>query len=100
MDRVKFWVAFSIGAAFGASIALLYAPMPGTKTRKVIREKAGDAGDYLAEQYDSASEYVKDQAADLTKQAAKAYGKTKSAAGSYSDDLVENLQQSAKNINR
>ena len=79
---------------------MLYAPLPGTKARRVIKRKAGDAGDYLAEQYDSASEYVKDQAADLTKQAAKAYGKTKSAAGSYSDDLVENLQQAVKNVKR
>ncbi len=98
MDRVKFWVAFSVGAAFGASIALLYAPLPGTKARKVLKRKAGDAGDYLADQYDSASEYVKDQAADLTKQAAKTYQKTKNAAGNYTDDLVENLQHAVKNV--
>ena len=98
MNRVNFWVAFSVGAAFGACIALLYAPQTGNKTRRVLKRKAADAGDYVADQYDSASEYVKDQAADLTKQATKTYQKTRSAAGSYSDDLVENLQKAVKNV--
>ncbi len=33
-------LSFILGAIFGAAFALLYAPAPGTETRRVIREKA------------------------------------------------------------
>jgi len=29
-----------VGAAVGAAIALLYAPQPGTETRRMVKEKA------------------------------------------------------------
>lgn len=38
-----------IGAAVGAGIALLYAPVSGKETRKLIRRKAEDARDSIAE---------------------------------------------------
>jgi gas vesicle protein len=38
-----------VGAAFGAGIALLYAPVSGQETRKVLRRKAEDARDSIAE---------------------------------------------------
>jgi len=34
------FLAFMIGAAAGAAVALLYAPMPGDETRRRIAEKA------------------------------------------------------------
>ena len=33
-------MAFVLGAAAGAAIALLYAPAPGEETRRVIKDKA------------------------------------------------------------
>ncbi len=38
-----------IGAAFGAGIALLYAPVSGKETRKLLGRKAGDVRETLAE---------------------------------------------------
>jgi len=38
-----------IGAGIGAGIALLYAPVSGQETRKLIRRKAEDARDTIVE---------------------------------------------------
>ena len=38
-----FGVGLLVGVAIGASLALLYAPNSGEKTRKLIKEKVGDA---------------------------------------------------------
>ena len=40
---------FCAGAAVGAGVALLYAPQPGEKTRKFLREKAESARDKVLE---------------------------------------------------
>ena len=42
-------VWFFAGAAIGASIALLYAPKSGEETRRLLREKALEGKDALAE---------------------------------------------------
>ena len=87
MNSLKLWVAFSIGVAAGAGVALIYAPQTGAKTRKQIRKRAEDATDY-----------IKDQADTLTDQAAKVYKRSKDAAGDYTDDLVDTLQSKVKSV--
>ncbi len=42
-------VWFFAGAAIGASIALLYAPKSGEETRRILKEKALEGKDVLAE---------------------------------------------------
>jgi gas vesicle protein len=39
------FVAFLIGAAAGAAVALLYAPAPGEETRRKLAERARDGRD-------------------------------------------------------
>jgi gas vesicle protein len=85
MDTFKFWAAFSVGVAAGAVVALICAPQSGDKTRKQIRRKLEDAG-----------EYVKDTASDLGDKATKVYKKSKDAVSEYSEDLVGNLQSAVK----
>jgi gas vesicle protein len=43
-----FFSGFIIGALIGAAIALLYAPQPGTETRRMVKEKAYEARDTLS----------------------------------------------------
>jgi gas vesicle protein len=87
MNSFKFWAAFSVGVAAGALIALICAPQSGEKTRKQLRRKMEDAGDY-----------VKDTASDLGDKASKAYQKGKDTVVDYSGELVENLQETVKNV--
>jgi len=47
-DNGKF-VWFIAGAAIGASIALLYAPLPGHATRRFIKKKAQKHGEALVD---------------------------------------------------
>ena len=47
-NRGKF-IWFFAGAAIGASIALLYAPKSGEETRRLLKEKAQEGKDALAE---------------------------------------------------
>jgi gas vesicle protein len=63
MDTWKFWMAFGVGVAAGAAVALLYAPQPGDRTRKQIKRGLEDA-----------SERIQDTAEDFSKQAER-YGK-------------------------
>ena len=81
MSAKNYWFAFGVGVTAGATIALLYAPQTGAKTRKQIRKGVGDAGDYLEE----AGDYLKDQAERLSKEAYKAIESTKKQV----EDAVE-----------
>jgi gas vesicle protein len=38
-----FFSGLLVGAAIGAAIGLLYAPQPGTETRRMVKEKALEA---------------------------------------------------------
>jgi gas vesicle protein len=44
------FIWFLIGAAAGASVALLYAPQPGHKTRRMLGRKLADGREALEEQ--------------------------------------------------
>jgi gas vesicle protein len=43
-------VWFLVGAAIGASVALLYAPQSGDRTRRLLGRKLADGRDALSEQ--------------------------------------------------
>jgi gas vesicle protein len=53
---------FLVGAAVGASVALLYAPMEGEKTRRAIGDKANEVKGRATD----ISHTVRDRAADFT----------------------------------
>ena len=62
MDKKGIWIAFGLGVAAGAAVALLYAPESGADMRTRLRgnlndglESLGDAADYLKEQADNLS---------------------------------------------
>ncbi len=62
-NAIKFWAVFAVGVAAGATVALIYAPQSGTKTRKQLRRGFEDASDYLKDAAetlgDHAEKYVK-----------------------------------------
>ena len=37
-----FFSGLLVGAVIGAAVALLYAPQPGTETRRMVKEKASE----------------------------------------------------------
>lgn len=82
MNEWKMWIAFAIGVAAGAGVALLYAPQSGEKTRRQVRRKFEDASDYM-----------KDAADNLSERAGKVYKAGKGAVG----DAVESAE-SAYNV--
>ncbi|HAO93975.1 MAG: hypothetical protein A2X99_01655 [Deltaproteobacteria bacterium GWB2_55_19] len=53
-------LAFLLGGAVGAGIALLYAPASGADTRKRIREGAECTGDWAKDRYQDARDKVTD----------------------------------------
>jgi gas vesicle protein len=62
-SAIKFWAVFAVGVAAGASVALIYAPQSGEKTRRQLRRGLEDATDYLKDAADTlgdhAEKYVK-----------------------------------------
>ncbi|HEY4046476.1 MAG TPA: YtxH domain-containing protein [Acidobacteriaceae bacterium] len=66
MNGVRYLIVFSLGVAAGATVALIYAPQTGEKTRKQLRRN-----------FEDASDYIKDTTDDLTKQAKRVYKNTR-----------------------
>ncbi len=58
MNVVKFWAVFTVGVASGAIVALICAPQSGEKTRKQLKRKLEDAGDYLKDASDTLGEHA------------------------------------------
>lgn len=77
MDKWKFWIAFGVGVAAGATVALLYAPQPGDRTRKQIKRG-----------WEDASDRIQDTAEDFSKQA-EHYGKQAERVIRRGRDVVE-----------
>jgi gas vesicle protein len=82
MDTLKFWAVFTVGVAAGATVALIYAPQTGEKTRKQLKRKLEDAGDYLKDATDNLGDYAdkavkrgKDKWDDVSDAAGKAANK-------------------------
>ena len=58
----KIAVAFLVGGAVGAGIALLYAPYTGVETRKKIKDGVADAGEFAKGKYLDVKERVVENA--------------------------------------
>ena len=58
MNILKFWAVFTIGVASGAIVALICAPQSGEKTRRQLKRKFEDAGDYLKDASDTLGEHA------------------------------------------
>jgi gas vesicle protein len=67
------WIAFAVGVAAGAAVALLYAPQPGVKTRRQLRRNFDDGIDCL----EDAAAHLKQQAEALGNEARKTFKRTK-----------------------
>ena len=61
MNILKFWAVFTIGVAAGAAVALICAPQSGEKTRRQLKRKLEDAGDYLKDASETLSERAEKQ---------------------------------------
>ena len=81
MSAKGIWIAFGVGVAAGAAVALLYAPQPGVKTRRQLRRNFDDGVDYL----EDAASYLKQQADSLSNEARKTFKRTKGQVA----DVVE-----------
>lgn len=60
MNSCKVWTAFTVGVVAGASVALLYAPQTGERTRRQLRRSIEDAGDYLKDTTDDVQDRAED----------------------------------------
>ena len=87
MSARGFWIAFGIGVATGAAVALLYAPQSGDRTRKKLGRAYDEATDYL----EDASDYLKDRAERVAQQSKKLYGKGADSASDAYESVTGNV---------
>jgi len=87
MSAKNVWIAFGLGVSAGAAVALLYAPQPGVKTRRLLRKNIDDGVDYL----EDAAAYLKEQAESLSKEAQKTIKRTKG----HVEDVVDKVSDAA-----
>lgn len=64
-NRTDALVAFLLGAAVGAGVALLIAPQSGEETRRQLGDRAKKLGDDIDEKVKSAKDEVKHRAGDV-----------------------------------
>jgi len=64
MSAKGYWISFVVGVSAGATVALLYAPASGVRTRKRIGRSIDQGVDSLNE----AAEYLREQADNLSHQ--------------------------------
>ena len=94
MSSRGIWIAFGVGVAAGASVALLYAPDSGVKTRKRLGRSIDDGADYLQD----AADYLKEQAEYLSKQAQSTIERTKSQLQDAVDAAAGKASDAVKSI--
>lgn len=100
MSAKNYWLAFGIGVAAGAAIALLYAPQSGEKTRRKLRAGVEDAGDYLQDAGDylkSQAERFSDEAQDAIKRARKQAVHIVDKAGDRASDIADSVGGAVNN---
>ncbi|HVJ07925.1 MAG TPA: YtxH domain-containing protein [Acidisarcina sp.] len=85
MNTFKFWAVFAVGVAAGATVALIYAPQSGARTRKQLKRKLDDAADY-----------VKGVGEDFGDRAGDAVSRGRDVV----DDLVSSAQKAAQQAAR
>ena len=91
METWKFWMAFGVGVAAGAAVALLYAPQPGDRTRKQIKRGLNDATDRIqdtAEDFSKQAEHYSKQAERAIRRGREAVDETLSKAGSVANKVA------------
>lgn len=73
MNSKGVWIAFAVGVAAGAAVALLYAPQSGVRTRRQLRKNIDEGVGYL----EDAADYLKEQAENLSTEAQKTIQRTR-----------------------
>jgi gas vesicle protein len=73
--------AFLLGLGVGVGLGMLFAPKSGEETRKLIRDKAGESGDYIKQRGD-----------ELRQSAAEWADKGKEALGRQKESLSDAME--------
>jgi gas vesicle protein len=72
MDKNGF-SSFLLGLGVGVGIGMLFAPKAGAETRQLIKDKAGESGDYLKQR----SGELKQNASELVEKGKEVLGRQK-----------------------
>jgi gas vesicle protein len=94
MDKKGIWIAFGLGVAAGAAVALLYAPESGAEMRTRIRGNIDDGVESLGE----AATYLKEQADNLSKQAQTLIERTRGQMKDALDSTSNAVNSAAKSV--
>jgi len=87
VNILKFWAVFTVGVASGAIVALICAPQSGEKTRRQLKRKFEDAGDYLKD----AGETLGDHAERVVKRGKDAFGDVADSATKAANKAVKTV---------
>ena len=87
MNTLKFWAVFTVGVVAGATVALIYAPQTGARTRKQIKRG-----------FDDATDYIKDATETLGERAEKVVKRGKDAWEDVSDAAAKAANRAVKTV--
>ncbi|MFN7992990.1 MAG: YtxH domain-containing protein [Bryobacteraceae bacterium] len=92
MDKSGF-SSFLLGLGVGIGIGMLFAPKSGADTRQLIKDKAGESGDFIKQR----GTELKDSAGDLIAKGKEALGRQKDTI---SDAMEAGKQAYRDTVNR
>ena len=94
MSSKGYWIAFTIGVAAGAGVALLYAPQTGRSARKKLLRGFDDASDYV----NDAGDYLKAQAEKLSAEAQALVERSKGQVNDTLDSAADYAGSAVKQV--
>jgi gas vesicle protein len=84
---------FLVGAAVGASVALLYAPQEGEATRRALGEKANAYKDKATEVTNTVAQTAKEKISLVSDKASELVRRGQNAAQDAADNLAETARE-------
>ena len=88
MEERNGFAYFLLGLGVGVAAGILWAPRPGSETRQLLMDKAGEGTDYLKARTDEGREYLRQRTDDLKDSASDLLDKSKTTVSRHRDNLA------------
>ncbi|MGB5190929.1 YtxH domain-containing protein [Robiginitalea sp.] len=93
-------LAILVGAAIGAGFGVLYAPEKGSKTRRMIKRKAMDAGNDLTHRINEAKEQLTQSASKKREAFENRLEDSLSQMSYKADDIIAGLEHKLEDLRK
>ena len=84
--------SFLLGLGVGVGIGMLFAPKSGQETRDLIKNKAGEGGEFIKNKAGESTEYLKQRGTDMKQTASEWVDKGRDVIGRQKDTIADAVE--------